>query len=370
MKYSLILEKKILESKIKFLFKEVNLLKKNFNYDFVKKSLNEINNKLYLNGIQNFSSKFNILIKKKFLLKKKIVIIDSLVKNLIEISDLFDLASKENDKEFYYEIFRELDKIDKKIIDLKLKSIFSMKEDILNCYFTLQSGSGGIEAQDWTNILMRMYLRWFNFKKFNVEVLEFSDGDVKGLKSATFRVIGQYSYGWARTEGGVHRLVRKSPFDSTGRRHTSFSSVFVYPEIKNDIKINFNFSDLRIDVYKSSGAGGQHVNKTESAVRVTHIPTGIVVKCQSHRSQHKNKDQAIKQLKSKLYNLEKKIRDKKKEILEENKSNITWGNQIRSYILDDSRVKDLRTGVETRNVNSVLDGNLDIFVLASLKAGL
>lgn len=370
MKYNLILDKITLKNKIEFLFKEVDLLKKQFNYSFLKKELSKINKKLYFNSTYSFSIKFNYLVKKRFFLKEKIGIIDSLIKSLIEISEFFDLANQENDKEFYFEIFYELNKIYKKINNLKLKSIFLMKDDILNCYFTLQSGSGGIEAQDWTSILMRMYLRWFDSKKFDVEILELSNGDIKGLKSVTFRVIGQYSYGWTRTENGVHRLVRKSPFDSTGRRHTSFSSVFVYPEIKDNIKINFNFSDLRVDVYKSSGAGGQHVNKTESAVRITHFPTGIVVKCQRHRSQHQNKDQAIKQLKSKLYNFEKNIRNKNKKVLEENKSDITWGNQIRSYVLDNSRIKDLRTGVETRNVHSVLNGDLDFFVLASLKAGL
>lgn len=370
MKYNLVIKINIIRDKIEKLSKEIIFLKEKFKYYSMKEEYDKIKKKLKCIDIWNFPIEYNVLFRKKLLLKKKVNTINSLSNDLVEISDLFDLFIAENEKEFFFEIINELNKIEKKINDLKLKYIFSMKNDILNCYFTLQSGSGGVEAQDWTNILMRMYLRWFESKKFNIEILEMSYGEIKGLKSATFRVVGKYSYGWIRTENGIHRLVRKSPFDSGGRRHTSFSSVSVYPEIKNNIKINFNLSDLRIDVYKSSGAGGQHVNKTESAVRLTHIPTGIVVKCQNNRSQHKNKDQAIKQLKSKLYDLEMKIKNKDKKDFEKNKSDIAWGNQIRSYILDDSRIKDLRTGVETRNISSVLNGDLDIFVLASLKAGL
>ena len=248
--------------------------------------------------------------------------------------------------------------------------MFSGDYDSADCYLDIQSGSGGTEAQDWAEMLLRMYLRWAESKGFTSEVMEVSDGDVAGIKSATIKVSGDYAYGWLRTETGVHRLVRKSPFDSGNRRHTSFASVFVYPEIDDDIDIDINPADLRIDVYRASGAGGQHVNKTESAVRITHIPTGIVTQCQNNRSQHSNKDQAMKQLKAKLYELEMQKKNAEKQQMEENKSDIGWGNQIRSYVLDDSRIKDLRTGVETRNTQAVLDGDLDQFIEESLKAGL
>jgi peptide chain release factor 2 len=248
--------------------------------------------------------------------------------------------------------------------------MFSGDYDSADCYLDIQSGSGGTEAQDWAEMLLRMYLRWAESKGFTSEVMEVSDGDVAGIKSATIKVSGDYAYGWLRTETGVHRLVRKSPFDSGNRRHTSFASVFVYPEIDDDIDIDINPADLRIDVYRASGAGGQHVNKTESAVRITHIPTGIVTQCQNNRSQHSNKDQAMKQLKAKLYELEMQKKNAEKQQMEENKSDIGWGSQIRSYVLDDSRIKDLRTGVETRNTQAVLDGDLDQFIEESLKAGL
>ncbi|AHN24653.1 Peptide chain release factor 2 [Gilliamella apicola] len=248
--------------------------------------------------------------------------------------------------------------------------MFSGDYDSADCYLDIQSGSGGTEAQDWAEMLLRMYLRWGESKGFTTEVMEVSDGDVAGIKSATIKVSGDYAYGWLRTETGVHRLVRKSPFDSGNRRHTSFASVFVYPEIDDNIDIDINPADLRIDVYRASGAGGQHVNRTESAVRITHIPTGIVTQCQNNRSQHSNKDQAMKQLKAKLYELEMQKKNAEKQQMEDNKSDIGWGSQIRSYVLDDSRIKDLRTGVETRNTQAVLDGDLDQFIEESLKAGL
>jgi peptide chain release factor 2 len=248
--------------------------------------------------------------------------------------------------------------------------MFSGDYDSADCYLDIQSGSGGTEAQDWAEMLLRMYLRWAESKGFTTEVMEVSDGDVAGIKSATIKVSGDYAYGWLRTETGVHRLVRKSPFDSGNRRHTSFASVFVYPEIDDNIDIDINPADLRIDVYRASGAGGQHVNRTESAVRITHIPTGIVTQCQNNRSQHSNKDQAMKQLKAKLYELEIQKKNAEKQQMEDNKSDIGWGSQIRSYVLDDSRIKDLRTGVETRNTQAVLDGDLDQFIEESLKAGL
>ena len=248
--------------------------------------------------------------------------------------------------------------------------MFSGPNDANDCYIDIQSGSGGTEAQDWANMLLRMYLRWGEAHGFKTELIEVSDGDVAGIKSATLRMQGEYAFGWLRTETGVHRLVRKSPFDSGNRRHTSFSSAFVYPEVDDDIDIDIDPSDLRIDTYRASGAGGQHVNRTDSAVRITHEPTGIVVQCQNDRSQHKNKDQAMKQLKAKLYEFELQKQNAEKQAMEDSKSDIGWGSQIRSYVLDDSRIKDLRTGVETRNTQAVLDGGLDKFIEASLKSGL
>ncbi len=248
--------------------------------------------------------------------------------------------------------------------------MFSGPQDASDCYIDLQSGSGGTEAQDWCSMLLRMYLRWAEAHGFKAELIEVSEGEVAGLKSATIRIAGEYAFGWLRTETGVHRLVRKSPFDSGNRRHTSFASAFVYPEVDDDIEIDINPADLRIDTYRASGAGGQHVNRTDSAVRITHLPTNTVVQCQNDRSQHKNKDQAMKQLKAKLYELELQKQNAEKQAMEDGKSDIGWGSQIRSYVLDDARIKDLRTGVENRNTQSVLDGNLDPFIQAALKAGL
>jgi peptide chain release factor 2 len=275
-----------------------------------------------------------------------------------------------DDEETFNEAVIELDQLSAKLEQLEFRRMFSGEYDSADCYLDIQAGSGGTEAQDWASMLLRMYLRWAEAKGFKTEVIEESDGDVAGLKSATIKIIGDYAFGWLRTETGVHRLVRKSPFDSGGRRHTSFSSVFIYPEVEDDIDIEINPADLRIDVYRASGAGGQHVNKTESAVRITHLPTNIVVQCQNDRSQHKNKDQAFKQLRAKLYEFEMQKKNADKQMMEDNKSDIGWGSQIRSYVLDDSRIKDLRTNVETRNTQAVLDGDLDKFIEASLKAGL
>lgn len=275
-----------------------------------------------------------------------------------------------DDEDTFNEAVAELDQLIAKLEQLEFRRMFSGEYDSADCYLDIQAGSGGTEAQDWASMLLRMYLRWAEAKGFKTEVIEESDGDVAGLKSATIKIIGDYAFGWLRTETGVHRLVRKSPFDSGGRRHTSFSSVFIYPEVDDDIDIDINPADLRIDVYRASGAGGQHVNKTESAVRITHLPTNIVVQCQNDRSQHKNKDQAFKQLRAKLYEFEMQKKNADKQAMEDNKSDIGWGSQIRSYVLDDSRIKDLRTNVETRNTQAVLDGDLDKFIEASLKAGL
>ena len=257
----------------------------------------------------------------------------------------------------------------KQLSDLEFRRMFSGEMDANDAFIDIQSGSGGTEAQDWAEMLLRMYLRWGEQHGFKTELIEASAGDVAGIKSATIHFEGDYAYGWLRTESGVHRLVRKSPFDSGNRRHTSFASIFVSPEIDDNIEIEINTADLRIDTYRASGAGGQHVNKTDSAVRLTHLPTGIVVQCQSDRSQHRNKEYAMKQLRAKLYELELQKRKSEMQELENSKADIGWGSQIRSYVLDQSRIKDLRTGIETGNTQAVLDGGLDIFIEASLKAG-
>ncbi|KII80014.1 peptide chain release factor 2 [Vibrio renipiscarius] len=296
--------------------------------------------------------------------------IDQLEQGVEDVEGLLELAVEEEDQETFDEIEPELAELEDKLAKLEFRRMFSGDHDSSDCYIDLQSGSGGTEAQDWTSIMLRMYLRWAEAKGFKTEVIEVSDGDVAGLKGATVKISGEYAYGWLRTETGVHRLVRKSPFDSSGRRHTSFASAFIYPEIDDNITIDINPSDLRIDVYRASGAGGQHVNTTESAVRITHVPTNTVVQCQNDRSQHKNKDQAMKQLRAKLFELEIQKQNAEKQANEDTKSDIGWGSQIRSYVLDDSRIKDLRTGVENRNTQAVLDGDLDKFIEASLKSGL
>ena len=280
------------------------------------------------------------------------------------------MAVEEDDEGAVADIVAELEALETQLGILEFRRMFSNEMDPNNAYLDIQSGSGGTEAQDWAEMILRMYLRWGEAKGFKVELLEVTAGDVAGIKGATIHFQGEYAFGWLRTETGVHRLVRKSPFDSSGRRHTSFASVFVSPEIDDNVEIDIDPSDLRIDVYRSSGAGGQHVNTTESAVRITHIPTNVVTQCQNQRSQHKNKDQAMKQLKAKLYEHEMKIRNAESQALEDSKADIGWGSQIRSYVLDDSRIKDLRTGVENRNTGAVLDGALDPFIEASLKKGL
>ena len=296
--------------------------------------------------------------------------IDQLDQGVDDVEGLLELAVEADDQETFDEIAPELSELESKLEKLEFRRMFSGDHDGSDCYIDLQAGSGGTEAQDWTSMLLRMYLRWAESKGFKTEVIEVSAGDVAGLKSATVRIVGDYAYGWLRTETGVHRLVRKSPFDSGGRRHTSFASAFVYPEVDDNIAIDINPAELRIDVYRASGAGGQHVNTTESAVRITHLPTNTVVQCQNDRSQHKNKDQAMKQLRAKLFELEVHKQNAEKQANEDAKSDIGWGSQIRSYVLDDSRIKDLRTGVENRNTQAVLDGDLDRFIEASLKSGL
>lgn len=288
---------------------------------------------------------------------------------LEEATELLELANLEDDQDTVDEIVSDLQGIEEEIGGLEFRRMFSGEMDESNAFLDIQSGSGGTEAQDWANMLLRMYLRWGEAKGFKTELIEVSDGDVAGIKSATVRFEGSYAYGWLRTETGVHRLVRKSPFDSGSRRHTSFAAAFVSPEVDDDIDIEINPADLRIDVYRASGAGGQHVNRTESAVRITHVPTNVVVQCQNDRSQHKNKATAMKQLKAKLYELEIQTRNTQAQSIEDTKSDIGWGSQIRSYVLDQSRIKDLRTGVETGNTQAVLDGALDQFIVASLKSG-
>jgi peptide chain release factor 2 len=289
---------------------------------------------------------------------------------LQDASDLLELAREENDQGTFDAVLADVEAMESRVAELEFRRMFSGEMDAANAFLDIQAGAGGTEAQDWANMLLRMYLRWAERHDFTTELIEVSAGEVAGIKSATVKVDGPYAFGWLRTEIGVHRLVRKSPFDSGNRRHTSFAAVFVSPEIDEDFDIEINPADLRIDVYRASGAGGQHVNRTESAVRITHAPSGIVVQCQSDRSQHKNKATAMKQLKAKLYEMEVQKRSADQQVLEDSKSDVGWGSQIRSYVLDQSRIKDLRTGVESGNTQAVLDGDLDDFIEASLKSGL
>ncbi len=296
--------------------------------------------------------------------------LDQLATGLTDAGELLALAVEEDDGDTVKEVVTDLSRYEATIAELEFRRMFSGELDINSAYVDIQSGAGGTEAQDWAEMLLRMYLRWAEAHGFKADVIEASAGEVAGIKSATVHIVGEYGYGWLRTETGVHRLVRKSPFDSGNRRHTSFASVFVSPEIDDNIDIEVDPSDLRIDVYRASGAGGQHVNRTESAVRITHLPTNTVVQCQNDRSQHKNKATAMKQLKAKLYELEMQKRRAEAAIVEEGKADVGWGSQIRSYVLDQSRIKDLRTGVETSNTQAVLDGDLDAFIEASLQQGL
>jgi len=296
--------------------------------------------------------------------------LDELTTGLADAGELLAMAVEEDDQDTVNEVISDLDKHEKIVADLEFRRMFAGEMDTNNAYLDIQSGAGGTEAQDWSEMILRMYLRWAEAHGFKADVIEASAGEVAGVKSATVHIVGEYAYGWLRTETGVHRLVRKSPFDSGARRHTSFASVFVSPEVDDNIEIEVDPSDLRIDVYRASGAGGQHVNRTESAVRITHLPTNTVVQCQNDRSQHKNKATAMKQLKAKLYELEMQERKAAASIVEDSKADVGWGSQIRNYVLDQSRIKDLRTGVETGNTQAVLDGGLDAFIEASLKQGL
>jgi peptide chain release factor 2 len=308
--------------------------------------------------------------RERSLLEAVVLTIDTLDTGVADTADLLELAVEEDDEETVAEVESELAELEKSLATLEFRRMFSGEMDPNNAFLDIQSGSGGTEAQDWAEMVLRMYLRWGEAKGFKTELLEASSGEVAGIKSATIQFTGDYAFGWLRTETGVHRLVRKSPFDSGSRRHTSFCSIFVSPEVDDNIDIEINPADLRVDTYRASGAGGQHVNKTDSAIRITHEPSGIVVQCQSQRSQHKNRDAAMKQLKAKLYEMEMLKRNEAAQEVEANKADIGWGSQIRSYVLDDQRIKDLRTNVQTSNCNAVLDGDLDQFIEASLKQGL
>ena len=308
--------------------------------------------------------------KERAALEGVVATLERVGKTLDEADELFDLAREERDQGTLDDLASQVERTGKEIEQLEFRRMFAGPMDSHNAFLDIQAGSGGTEAQDWAEMLLRMYLRWGEASGFDAELLEVSAGEVAGIKSVTIHFRGEYAYGWLRTETGVHRLVRKSPFDSGHRRHTSFAAVFVSPELDDDIDVEINPADLRVDVYRASGAGGQHVNKTESAVRITHVPTGIVVQCQNERSQHKNRAMAMGQLKAKLYELEQQKRRDQAAIIEENKADIGWGNQIRSYVLDQSRVKDLRTGLESGRPQAVLDGDLDEFLQESLKQGL
>lgn len=341
-----------------------------FDYDNKKERFQEVSRELEQPTIWDDPERAQNLSREKAALEKQLTGLDSLAQSAADVHAGLELLQELQDPSLLPDIEKELSRLQAGVEKAEFHRMFANPMDPNNAYVDIQSGSGGTEAQDWAEMLLRMYLRWMEKKGFHTELLEVSPGEVAGIKSATIHVQGDYAFGWLRTETGVHRLVRKSPFDSGNRRHTSFASVFVSPEVSEDIDITINPADLRVDTYRASGAGGQHVNRTDSAVRITHIPTGIVVQCQSDRSQHKNRSQAMSQLRAKLYELEQQKRTSEQQKQEENKLEISWGSQIRSYVLDDSRIKDLRTGVETGNTQAVLDGDLDDFIEASLKSGL
>nr|WP_292256799.1 peptide chain release factor 2 [Marinospirillum sp.] len=359
-----------LVSLIKNLQERSDVLRGYLDYATKKDRLEEVTRELEQPDVWNDPERAQALGKERSQLETIVTTLDAMDQGLGDASDLLELAAVEDDEDTFNAVSADLVGLQKQLEGLEFRRMFSGEMDPNNAFLDIQAGSGGTEAQDWANMLLRMFLRWADEHGFKSEIVELSDGEVAGIKSATVRIEGDYAYGWLRTETGVHRLVRKSPFDSGGRRHTSFSSVFVSPEVDDSFEIDINPADLRIDVYRASGAGGQHVNRTESAVRITHVPTNTVVACQSGRSQHQNKDFAMKQLKSRLFELEMQKRNAEKQKLEDSKADIGWGSQIRSYVLDDSRIKDLRTGVETRNTQAVLDGDLDKFIEASLKQGL
>ncbi|WAW89531.1 peptide chain release factor 2 [Xanthomonas citri pv. malvacearum] len=339
-------------------------------YDAKKERLEEVSRELESPDVWNDAGRAQALGRERSMLEKTVIGIADVLAGLSDAVDLLELAESEQDEDTAVAVIADLDNYQAHVEKLEFQRMFSGQMDSANAFVDIQAGAGGTEAQDWAEILLRMYLRWAESRGWKTELMEVSGGEVAGIKSATVRIEGEYAYGWLKTEIGVHRLVRKSPFDSDNRRHTSFTSVFVSPEVDDNIEIDINPDDLRTDVYRSSGAGGQHVNKTESAVRITHIPTNTVVACQTDRSQHQNRDNAMKMLAAKLYELEVQKRNAEKDALEATKSDIGWGSQIRNYVLDQSRIKDLRTGIERSDTQKVLDGDLDEFVEASLKAGL
>lgn len=341
-----------------------------FDYDVKRDRLAEVELELGEGSVWDNPDYAQALGKERASLEAVVHTIDSLDQGLADVDEILQLAADESDQELLDSADSDLRALSGQLEKLEFRRMFSGEMDEANAYLEIQAGSGGTEAQDWAEMLLRMYLRWGEDKGFDTDLLEVSGGDVAGIKSATVHLRGDFAFGWLRTETGVHRLVRKSPFDSGNRRHTSFASVFVSPEIDDDIEVDLDMSKVRIDTYRSSGAGGQHVNKTDSAVRLTHEPSGIVVQCQNQRSQHKNKDAAIKQLKAKLYEMEELKRKEEAQNVEEAKADIGWGSQIRSYVLDQSRIKDLRTNIEVSNTSAVLDGDLDKFIEASLKSGL
>ncbi|MEK6203208.1 MAG: peptide chain release factor 2 [Psychrobacter sp.] len=358
------------QERIKDLSERGQDLRRYLDFDGKQERLEEVNLELENPELWNDPERATKINKEKSQLDGVIDVVVSLETTLEDASTMLELAVEEGDESLLADVQAELDNAEKRVADLEFRRMFSGEMDPNNCYLDIQSGSGGTEAQDWAEMLLRMYTRWAEAHGFKVDVIEVSAGGVAGIKSATIEIKGDYAFGWLRTEIGVHRLVRKSPFDSNNGRHTSFSAVFVSPEIDDNIEIDINPADLRIDTYRSSGAGGQHVNTTDSAVRITHEPSGVVVTCQNERSQHGNKATAMKMLRAKLYELEMQKRMESQQAVEDGKSDVGWGSQIRSYVLDDSRIKDLRTGVETFNTGAVLDGDLDQFIEASLKAGL
>jgi len=341
-----------------------------FDYDIKAEQLVEVTRELESADVWNNPERAQKLGQERASLEKIVTTLSGHSDTLSDAKDLLEMAVDEQDQETFDVIQDDLTNLETALEKLEFQRMFSGKMDANNAYLDIQSGSGGTEAQDWANMVLRMYLRWGDAQGFKVELVETSAGDVAGIKSATIHFQGDYAFGLLRTETGVHRLVRKSPFDSSAKRHTSFCSVFVYPEVDDNIDIDINKADLRVDTYRASGAGGQHINKTDSAVRITHIPTNTVVQCQSQRSQHKNRDTAMSLLKAKLYELELLKQNEEKQLAEDGKSDIGWGSQIRSYVLDQSRIKDLRTNVETGNTQAVLDGDLTLFIEASLKSGL
>ncbi|MBT4986243.1 MAG: peptide chain release factor 2 [Proteobacteria bacterium] len=341
-----------------------------FDYDGKKERLDEVLLRLEDSEIWNDPQEAQKLGRERAALEATVLTIDDLTRKIDEAVELLALAREENDQESVELIYADVQSIEQALQKLEFLRMFSGELDSAQAFVDIQAGSGGTEAQDWAEMLLRMYLRWAEDEGFASELIERSDGDVAGIKSATIHIKGEYAYGKLRTETGVHRLVRKSPFDSGNRRHTSFASVFAYPEIDDSIEVEINPADLRIDTYRASGAGGQHVNRTDSAVRITHLPSGIVVQCQNDRSQHRNRAEAMNMLRARLYEAEMREKREKQQALEDSKAEIGWGSQIRSYVLDQSRIKDLRTSVETGNTQAVLDGGLNIFIEASLKAGL